>query len=94
MPIKRYEVRRFATGLTSWVDLCDVHVERRRIVGYRFIGKPKDAHTLDPCDDCRAAQQPTVLDVAMAADPDLRRLDKQNETPEPVPVLKGQRTLF
>lgn len=35
----------------------------------------------------------TVLDAVMAADPDLRRLDRQNKAPDPILVLPGQRKL-
>jgi hypothetical protein len=80
---------------------CNVRQCPCAVPGREACGCVRPNGKTNVCRNCKAlmdlpaeARERTVLDAVMAADPDLRRLDRQSKTPEPVPVLPGQRALF
>jgi hypothetical protein len=88
-PILSYRLSRF--GRTETAALCDVHVEARRVLGWK-VGKGKPGRFVRyrdyDCEDCGAAKN-TVLAAAIAEDDRVAPGE-----PQPVPVLPGQRDLF
>ena len=88
--IRVYGVRRFSTGPERRVHLCATHVERRKVIGWRFL---KDYPSMQPdptCWDCDQAKQPTALEAQIEAED----AAKAEAEPKAAPVLPGQRRLF
>lgn len=93
--IRIYEIRRRSgttLGPSTTLYLCDRHLNARKIIGWE-VGKITDTRTTLPdyfCRDCKAADEPTVMDRIIEADDRA----KASQEPTPVPVLPGQRRLW
>jgi hypothetical protein len=70
-------------------SLCEMHVERRRAIGWRFGKDQPAAHSGVHCFDCDSKDS-TILEARIAADDAAAK----KAEPEPVKVLKGQKSLW
>lgn len=87
--IKVYDTQRNGVRDTA-VCLCDRHREARMVLGWTIENERPSFSPVPACDDCKAAQQPTVLDRVIAEGD----ASAVSDEPEPVRVLPGQRRLF